>query len=121
MLRPTRVALSLAAIAAVTIPVAACDTYSAKCDTDNTCTIEIQGDKSQDFPRPYDASEGVDNDGAVPDRIRLLSAKEGGEAKIKAGSTETTCTEGESFTEVDTTITCEVIGDDKVELSSTRQ
>lgn len=121
MHRSTRVALSIAAIGAVTIPVAACDTYSATCDTDDTCTIKIQGDKSQDFPRPYDASEGTESDGANADRIRLLSAEEGGEAKIVAGDTEATCTEGESFTEVDTTITCDVVGDDKVELSSTRQ
>ena len=120
MRRPARALLSLSAIAALTVPLAACDTYSATCDTKNNCEIEIQGDKIQEFPRPYAASEGTENDGAVSDRIQLISAEAGGEAEIEAGSTTATCTEGESFTEADTTITCDVVGDDKVELSSTR-
>lgn len=119
MRRPTRVALSVAAIAGVTLPVAACDSYSATCDTDSTCSIEIQGDKFNEFPRPYDASEGTKSNG-TKDRIRLVEATKGGEAVIQAGGKENTCTEGSSFMAVDTEITCDSVGDDKVELTSTR-
>ena len=119
MRRPTRTALSVAAVAAVTIPVAACDRYSASCDSDNSCEVEIQATKFNEFPRPYDASEGTKADGGK-DRIRLVSAEEGGEAVIQAAGEEHTCAEGESFTAIDTTITCEVVGDEKVELTSTR-
>lgn len=119
MRRHTRTLLSVAAVAAVTIPLAGCERYSATCDTDNTCDIMIQGTGFNEFPRPYDASEGLENDGAQ-DRIRLVSAKAGGEALIQAGGKENTCTQGQSFTVVDTTITCDLVEDDKVELTTTR-
>ena len=119
MRQPARGLLTVAAIAALTVPLAACDRYSATCDTGSTCEIEIQGTSFHEFPRPYDASEGIENNGAQ-DRIRLVSASAGGEAVIQAGGDEHTCAEGQSFVVVDTTITCEVVGDEKVELTSTR-
>lgn len=103
----------------VVIPLAGCDTYSATCDTDNRCSIEIQGSKFNEFPRPYDASEGLEPDGAKS-RIRLVEAVNGSEATIQAGGEDNVCSAGESFVVEDTTITCDIVGDDKVELSSTR-
>lgn len=119
MRRPARVLLSAAALVAVTLPLGACETYSATCDTNTVCSIEIQGSKFNEFPRPYDASEGTEPNGAK-DRIRLVEATKGGEAMIQAGGQDNVCSEGESFVVEDTTITCDVVGDDKVELSSTR-
>ncbi|EKA60928.1 hypothetical protein [Janibacter hoylei] len=109
-------ALVPAAVVVAVLPLAACDTWSSKCDTDNTCKIKIQGDQFHDFPRPYDKDHGLKS----ADRIRLVSAKQGGEALIQAGGVESTCTQGSSFQIVDTTITCDVVGDDKVELTTTR-
>jgi hypothetical protein len=116
MRRPVRALLSITAIAAVAVPLSACDMWSSKCDTDNTCSITIQGDQVHDFPRPYDKDHGLKS----ADRIRLVSATQGGEALIQAGGVESTCTQGSSFMIVDTTITCDVVGDDKVELTTTR-
>ncbi|UUZ44315.1 hypothetical protein LP422_17840 [Janibacter limosus] len=116
MRRPTRAVLSAAAIVAVAVPLSACDTWSSKCDTDNTCSIKISGDQFNDFPRPYDKDHGLES----ADRIRLVSATQGGEALIRAGGVESTCTRGSSFQIVDTTITCDVVGDDSVELTTTR-
>lgn len=112
--------MSTLAAAAVVVSLSGCDRWSSKCDTDNTCEIMIQGDKFHEFPRPYDASEGQKSNGAVKDRIRLVSAAEGGEAVIQAGGVDNTCTQGSSFVVVDTTITCDVVGDDRVELTTTR-
>ncbi|WP_162787001.1 hypothetical protein [Janibacter anophelis] len=120
MRRPAKVLMSTLAAAAVVVSLSGCDRWSSKCDTDNTCEIMIQGDKFHEFPRPYDASEGLKSNGAVKDRIRLVSATEGGEALIQAGGVESTCTQGSSFVVVDTTITCDVVGDDRVELTTTR-
>lgn len=116
MRSPVRTLVSVAAIALVAVPLSACDRWSAECDTDNTCKITIQGDQFHDFPRPYDKSHGQES----ADRIRLVSAEEGGEALIQAGGVESTCTQGSSFQIVDTTITCDVVADDKVELTTTR-
>lgn len=120
MHRPARALSPAAVLVALTLGACNTNSYSATCDTDHTCTIEISGNAFHEFPRPYDASEGIEPDGGTKDRIRLVSATEGGEATIQAGGRDNTCTEGESFRAVDTTITCEVIGEDRVELSSTR-
>ena len=109
-------ALVPAAVVVAVLPLAACDTWSSKCDTDNTCKIKIQGDQFHDFPRPYDKDHGLKS----ADRIRLVSAKQGGEALIQAGGAENICTQGSSFKVVDTTITCDVVDDDHVELTSRR-
>lgn len=116
MRRPVRALVSAAALTALAVPLGACDRWSSKCDTDNTCTIKIQGDEFYDFPRPYDTDDGLRS----RDRIRLVSAKQGGEAVIQAGGVDHRCAQGESFQVVDTTITCDVVGDDKVELTTTR-
>lgn len=116
-MRPaTRVLASAAAITAAALPLSACDTWSSTCDSDNTCTIKISGDQFHDFPRPYDKDHGLKS----ADRIRLVSATQGGEALIQAGGVESTCTQGSSFKIVDTTITCQTVGDDMVELTTTR-
>lgn len=116
MRRPVRALLSVTAIAALAVPLSACDMWSSKCDTDNTCSIKIQGDQVHEFPRPFDKDHGLKS----ADRIRLVSAAQGGEALIQAGGVENTCTQGSSFMIADTTITCDVVGDDKVELTTTR-
>ncbi|WP_433955133.1 hypothetical protein [Janibacter indicus] len=116
MRRPVRALVSAAALTALAVPLGACDSWSSKCDTDNTCKIKISGDDFYDFPRPYDTDDGLRS----RDRIRLVSATQGGEALIQAGGVENTCTQGSSFQVVDTTITCDVVGDDKVELTTTR-
>lgn len=97
--------------------VTGCETssFSSSCSGDG-CSIEISGNDFHDFPRPYDADHGVDS----ADRIRLVSASSGGEAVIQAGGVEHTCTQGGSFRVVDTEITCETVGDNSVELSTTR-
>lgn len=48
------------------------------------------------------------------------SAKKDGEALIQAGGAENICTQGSSFKVVDTTMTCDVVDDDHVELTSRR-
>lgn len=116
MRRPARALISAAAISTFALSLGACDRWSSKCDTDNTCSITIQGDQFHDFPRPYDTDHGLKS----ADRIRLVSATTGGEALIQAGGVESTCTQGSSFKIVDTTITCDVVGDDLVELTTTR-
>lgn len=117
MHHPTRAILATVAIAAFTLPVTACDRWSSKCDTKSTCSITIQGDQFHNFPRPYDSDHGLRS----VDRIRLVSAVTNGEAHFQAGGVEPTCTQGSSFTIVDTTITCDVVGDDRVELTTVRQ
>lgn len=116
MRRPARALLSAVAITAVAIPLGGCDRWSSKCDTNNTCTIMIEGTQFHDFPRPFDKDSGLKS----ADRIRLVSAKAGGEAVIDAGGVESTCTQGSSFQIDDTTITCDVVADTKVELTTTR-
>lgn len=117
MRHPTRAILATVAIAALTLPLTACDRWSSKCDTNSTCSIMIQGDRFHSFPRPYNSDHGLRS----VDRIRLVSATEGGEAHFQAGGIEPTCTQGNSFTIADTTITCDVVGDDRVELTTVRQ
>ena len=112
--------MSALAAAAVVVPLSGCDRWSSKCDTDSTCEIMIEGDDFYEFPLPYDASEGYGKTKQIKDRIRLVSAAEGGEAVIQAGGVDNTCTQGSSFVVVDTTITCDVVGDDRVELTTTR-
>ncbi len=119
MRSPVRALLSATAIAAVAVSLSACNSWSAKCDTDNNCEVSMQGDTSHPYPRPFSSSEGTESNKAE-DRIALVSATEGGEAVIRAGLKDNTCTQGSSFQIADTTITCEVVGDDKVELTSTR-
>ena len=88
MRRPVRALVSAAALTALAVPLGACDSWSSKCDTDNTCKIKISGDDFYDFPRPYDTDDGLRS----RDRIRLVSATQGGEALIQAGGVENTCT-----------------------------
>lgn len=114
--RPVRSAVGLMAVAVLLVGCNATSRWSSTCDVDNTCTITIQGDRFHDFPRPYDADHGLES----ADRIRLVSATEGGQALLQAGGVESTCAEGESFVIVDTTITCDVVGDNRVELTTTR-
>ncbi|MGE9781884.1 hypothetical protein NMQ01_13390 [Janibacter sp. CX7] len=115
MRHPLR-ALAPLAVAVAVLPLAGCDSWSAKCDTDNTCKISIQGNDFYDFPKSYTSGKDLKHH----DRIRLVSAKQGGEAVIQAGGADNRCTQGESFQVSDTTITCDSVGDDKVELTSTR-
>lgn len=116
-MRTARTLLTVTTAALCVATLSACDSsFSSKCDIDNTCTITIQGSDFHDFPRAYATKDGVNS----ADRIRLVSATEGGEALIQAGGIESTCTQGSSFVIVDTTITCDVVGDDVVELTSTR-
>ena len=117
MPRPARTLVSAAVLAALTLTLSGCDRWSSTCDWDNTCEIMIQGDQFHDFPRPYDTDDGLRN---TADRIRLVSAEEGGVAFIQAGGAEFTCAQGEVFKVVDTTITCNVVGDDRVEMTTTR-
>lgn len=121
MVRPLRVLASAAALAVIVIPLGACETnsYSSKCDTDNSCEVTMSGTKLNDYPRPFDSGDGVESKPGR-DKIRIVSATAGGEATLEADGDEYTCTEGSSFQVVDTTITCEVVGDEEVELTSTR-
>ena len=117
MRHSSRAILATTAIAALILPLTACDRWSSKCDTKSKCSIMIQGDQFHKFPRPYNSDHGLRS----ADRIRLLSAVEGGEAHFQAGGIEPTCAQGSSFTIVDTTITCDVVGNDRVELTTVRQ
>lgn len=117
MRHPTRAFFATTAIAALILPMTACDRWSSTCDTKSSCSIMIQGDQFHSFPRPYNSDHGLRS----ADRIRLVSALEGGEAHFQAGGVEPTCTQGSSFTIVDTTITCDVVGNDRVELTTVRQ
>lgn len=116
MRRPFRTILCATVLTLSPLALTGCDRWSSKCDADNTCTIKISGDQFHDFPRPYDTDHGLRS----ADRIRLLYAHAGGEARFQAGGIESTCTQGSSFMIVDTTITCDVVGDDSVELTTTR-
>lgn len=118
-MRPTRrTSVALAAAALLAAPLAACETssWSADCDAAGACSVEISGTKFYDFPVPYNAADGTRS----ADRIRLVEATEGGEAVIQAGDVEGRCAQGESFVVADTTITCDVVGDTRVELSTVR-
>src|SRR3954453_10254710 len=87
---PSRAVLATAAMAALIFPLTACDRWSSTCDWDSKCSIMIQGDQFHHFPRPYDSDHGLRS----ADRIRLLSAEEGGEAHFQAGGIEPSCTQG---------------------------
>ncbi|MGP4992668.1 hypothetical protein ACX5K5_11070 [Glutamicibacter bergerei] len=117
MRHPTRAFLATTTIAVLILPLTACDRWSSKCDTKSNCSIMIQGDQFHKFPRPYNSDHGLRS----ADRIRLVSASEGGEAHFQAGGVEPTCTEGNSFAIADTTITCDAVGNDRVELTTVRQ
>jgi hypothetical protein len=118
--RTTRPVLALAAGGALIVSLGACDQWSASCDIDNTCKIEITGNDFYKFPRPYATEDGTGKIRLKNDRIRLVRAKKDGEALIQAGGAENICTQGSSFKVVDTTITCDVVDDDHVELTSRR-
>lgn len=121
MVRPERLTVSAVALAALAIPLGACETnsYSSSCDTDNSCEVKMSGTKLNEYPRPFDSGDGIESKPGR-DKIRIVSATAGGEATLMAAGDEYTCTEGSSFQVVDTTITCESIGDEEVELTSTR-
>ena len=68
----------------------------------------------------YATEDGTGKIRVKNDRIRLVRAKKDGEALIQAGGAENICTQGSSFKVVDTTITCDVVDDDHVELTSRR-
>lgn len=111
--------LALAAVLA--LPLAGCEksSWSSRCTQDlgaSTCTIKMGGSKFRDFPVPYARSQGTRS----ADKIRLVSATKGGEAVIQGGGQESRCTQGSSYQVQDTTITCDVVEDDYVELSTTR-
>lgn len=116
--RARRGAMVLAAVA-LALPLAGCDRWSATCDTDSSCHIEITGTKFHELPAPLEADEGYENDGA-PDRIRLLEATDGGTATIQVGGDEPVCAQGESFTVEDTTFTCTEVGDESIVLDTVR-
>lgn len=109
--------VATAMITALIFPLTACERWSSKCDTKSNCSILIEGDRFHHFPRPYNSDHGLRS----ADRIRLVSAFEGGEAHFQAGGQEPSCTQGSSFTISDTTITCDVVEDDHVELTTVRQ
>lgn len=118
--RSIRTTLALASAGVLSVSLSACDQWSASCDTDYSCKIEITGDDFYKFPRPYAIEDGSGKVTLKTDRIRLVRAKSGGEALIQAGGADNICTQGSSFKVVDTTITCDVVGDDHVELTSRR-
>lgn len=117
---PRRRRAGLVLVAALfVLPLAACDQWSATCETDSSCHIEITGTKFYEMPRPLDSGEGIENNG-TPDRIRLLEATAGGTATIQVGGGEPVCAQGESFTVADTTFTCTEVGDTSVVLDTVR-
>ncbi|GAB3753767.1 hypothetical protein GCM10027599_15430 [Yimella radicis] len=118
--RSLRTTLALVSAGVLSVSLSACDQWSASCETDNTCKIEITGNDFYKFPRPYAADDGSGKVFGKNDRIRLVRAKKGGEALIQAGGADNTCAQGSSFKVVDTTITCDVVDDDHVELTSRR-
>ena len=120
--RRMRHAVLALGIIAMTLPLAACDRWSSKCDVDSSCHIEISGlNKAYEMPRPLDADEGVDNSTWRPDRISIHEATDGGTATLVIGGEEHVCAAGESFTIVDTTITCTEVGDDSIVLDTVRE
>lgn len=100
------------------LPASACErsSWSSDCDADHSCSITIRGSKFHDFPVPYATSQGTRSN----DKIRLVSATKGGEAVLQGGGQESRCTQGTSYQVQDTTITCDVVDDDRVELSTVR-
>lgn len=109
-------------VVALTLPLAACDSWSSTCDVDSSCHIEMSGlNRAHEMPRPLDAAEGVDNQKSHPDRIAIHEATAGGTATLVIGGEEHVCAAGESFTIVDTTITCTEVGDDSIVLDTVRE
>lgn len=119
MRRVKRALISLVAVLATATSLAACEanSFTYSCSGED-CTMTIEGDNWNDFPMTYDRD---DSTGDSESTITLLSATQGGEAVIETDGVENRCTQGESFVVADTTITCDVVGDRKVELSSIRQ
>ncbi|HCE60965.1 MULTISPECIES: hypothetical protein [Janibacter] len=117
MRRPTRALVAVAAASFVTT-LAACESnsFSSSC-SGQECSVAIEGDAWNDFPLPY-SKDGTSRDKTT---ITLVSAAPGGEAVIETNGVENRCTQGASFVVADTTITCDVVGDRKVELSSVRR
>ncbi len=68
---------------------------------------------------PAALQQGRHEPGQDDDHPRLGGP--GGEAVIETNGVENRCTQGASFVVADTTITCDVVGDRKVELSSVRR
>lgn len=117
-----RHALLALAVVALALPLAACDRWSSSCDFDASCHIEMSGgETSHEMPRPLDADEGVDHKKGHPDLISIVEATAGGTATLIIGDEEHVCAVGESFTIVDTTITCTEIGDDSIVLDTVRE
>lgn len=117
MRRPTRALVTVTA--ALVLPtLAACEStsFSSSC-SGQECRVEIEGDGWNDFPLPYDKA-GTSRDKTT---ITLTSATRGGEAVIETNGVENRCTQGASFVVADTTITCDVVDDRRVELSSVRR
>jgi len=102
-------------IVALTLPLAACDSWSSTCDVESSCHITMSGlNRAHETPRPLDADEGVDNSTWRPDRISIQEATDGATATLVIGGEEHVCAAGESFTIADTTITCAEVGDDSI-------
>lgn len=119
MARTSRPLTALALAAAGALALGACETssFSSDCDSDGTCSISISG---TDFHEATLSFAAEDQGSGRTERIRLVEATPGGDAVIQAGGMESRCREGESFVLADTTVTCDVVGDTEVELSTVR-
>ena len=120
--RRMRHAVLALGIIAMTLPLAACDRWSSKGVVYPRAHIDFWGlNNALARRRRGAAHEGVDNSKWRPDRISIQEATDGGTATLVIGGEEHVCAAGESFTIVDTTITCTEVGDDSIVLDTVRE
>ncbi len=100
-----RMLVALITIAAVAVGLAGCTTSSYKC-SNGDCSVTLKG-------------PGADTE--IYDTVLLrLDGADGQRAEITVDDRSLSCTEGETVTSGDLSITCDEVGDDEVTLGVER-
>lgn len=101
-----RMLVALITIAAVAVGLAGCTTSSYQCSNDS-CTVTLKG--------PGADTELYDNT-----VVLRLDGADGQSAEITVDDRSLSCTEGETVTSGELSITCDEVGDDEVALGVER-